>query len=102
MPATLKQIGFTREAFEAFLAGREEPAWLTTAREAAWKPFDELPLPSRSDEEWMRTDIRLFRLEKFAPPPLETTAAELPEHALMGGVKFAGTTASLDSRPVGT
>src|SRR5262249_3998760 len=88
------------EAFDEFLTSRQEPEWLTAARRNAWGTFQELPLPGRADEEWMRTDIRLFRLDKFAPPGSSTAVRQLPEHALMGGVKFAGTTAALDSRPV--
>ena len=68
MPSTLKQTSFTQETFDEFLAGRDEPDWLIENRRAAWQAFQELPLPSRADEEWMRTDIRLFRLDKFAPP----------------------------------
>ena len=28
---------------------------------AAWNKFQQMPLPARNEEEWMRTDIRLFR-----------------------------------------
>ncbi|HEY2827390.1 MAG TPA: Fe-S cluster assembly protein SufD, partial [Pirellulales bacterium] len=100
MPTTLKQSGITPESFEAFLATRNEPAWLTDSRRAAWQVFQDLPLPTRADEEWMRTDIRLFRLDKFSLPAATATETELPEHALMVGVQFAGVTAALNSRPV--
>ncbi|HZZ27404.1 MAG TPA: Fe-S cluster assembly protein SufD [Pirellulales bacterium] len=98
--STTVSTGITPEAFEAFLADRQEPAWLLEARRAAWQVFQDLPLPSRADEEWMRTDIRLFRLDKFNLPVATPTEGELPQHALMGGVHFAGVTAALDSRPV--
>jgi Fe-S cluster assembly protein SufD len=100
MPTTLKQPGITPESFEAFLAMRDEPAWLTESRRAAWQAFQDLPVPSRADEEWMRTDIRLFRLDKFSLPAAAAAETDLPEHALMGGVQFAGVTAALNSRPV--
>ena len=29
-------------------------------------------MPSRGDEEWMRTDIRLFRLDRFGFPTEST------------------------------
>ncbi len=60
--------GFTAEGFEAFLAERREPEWLAALRREAWAKFQELPLPDRSLEEWMRTDIRGFRLDRFELP----------------------------------
>src|SRR5262245_9116812 len=103
MPTTLKTTGFTQEAFDAFLASRDEPAWLSDARRAAWQTFQELPMPSRADEEWMRTDIRLFRLDKFNMPTgaaAEASADSLPPALLAHGVQLGGRTASLDSRAV--
>jgi Fe-S cluster assembly protein SufD len=93
--------GFTQETFEAFLASRQEPAWLTERRRAAWKLFEELPMPSRSDEEWMRTDIRLFRLDRFGFPATmtsATTSAEAADALLKHGVDLAGHTVAADSR----
>ncbi len=82
MATATKQTGFSQEAFEAFLAGREEPQWLTDGRRAAWQAFQDLPMPSRADEEWMRTDIRLFRLDRFhlplAPRPSSLAASAFP------------------------
>src|SRR4051795_7517583 len=103
MPTTLKQTGFTQETFEAFLASREEPAWLTEGRRAAWQAFQDMPLPSRADEEWMRTDIRLFRLDKFNMPVGQTgslSAESLPNALLAHGVNLGGKTASLNSQAV--
>ena len=91
--------GFTQEAFDAFLATRDEPVWLVERRRAAWRTFLELPLPSRRDEEWMRTDLRLFHLDRFGPPAESSRQAALPDHWLSQGVQLAGATASLDSRP---
>ncbi len=68
MTETILQSGFTPEAFEAFLASRREPAWLTLVRKEAWDAFEETPLPDRSLEEWRRTDLRLFRLGAFGLP----------------------------------
>ncbi len=99
--ATVTPTGFSKEAFESFLTDRKEPDWLTAARRAAWQVFEDLPMPSRADEEWMRTDIRLFRLDKFRlPTDLEHAApsAALPDTLLSHGVQLGGRTASLDSR----
>lgn len=111
MSTTLRS-SFTTDSFDAFLASRQEPAWLTDARRAAWRKFEELPLPSRRDEEWMRTDIRLLRLEQFGLPipagtaapgallsPLATQFPALPAGLLTEGVQLAGHTVALDSQP---
>lgn len=101
MTATLKQTGFTKEAFEAFLSGRQEPEWLLDLRRTAWQAFEELPMPSRSDEEWMRTDIRLFRLDRFALPveqPGTTSAADTSKALLAEGINLGGRTAAVDSQ----
>src|SRR5436305_9393890 len=93
--------GFTSAAFEAFLDSRNEPAWLKDQRRLAWRTCESMPMPNRSDEEWMRTDIRLFRLNQFAAPAAGPANELLPEDvepALMQGVTFAATTAAIDSR----
>ena len=102
MSSTAIQSGISQAAFDAFLAARDEPAWLREKRVAAWRRFGELPMPGRNDEEWMRTDIRLFKLERFSLPAGGGPEGELPGHALMEGVTFAGYTAALDSRPLAT
>jgi Fe-S cluster assembly protein SufD len=98
MSDTLTQTGFTPSAFEAFLARRDEPSWLTEMRRAAWRRFEELPFPTQRDEEWMRTDIRLFRLDRFAPPG-EASSEPSPAPLLTSGVELGGAAVSHDSRP---
>jgi Fe-S cluster assembly protein SufD len=90
---------FTNEAFEAFLGGRREPAWLRDLRASAWKTFTELPFPSQRDEEWMRTDIRLFRLDQFGFAPEGPAAVKLPDGLLTHQVELGGQTVALDSHP---
>jgi Fe-S cluster assembly protein SufD len=99
--STLVTSGFTSAAFEAFIAARHEPQWLGERRRAAWKLFEALPMPSRADEEWMRTDIRLLRLDRFGFPlePVVTLGAA-PEALLKQGVDLAGYTSASDSRLV--
>lgn len=60
--------GFTADALEAFLQGREEPAWLTDRRREAFQKFQAFPWPTLRDEEWRRTDLRGLKLQNFAPP----------------------------------
>ena len=68
MTASVAASGFTPRVVRAFLADRREPEWLIALRRQAWATFQEMPLPDRKQEEWMRTDIRGFRLEQFGSP----------------------------------
>ncbi len=65
VPAT---AGFTEEAFETFLRGRDDPQWLVDRRREAFARFQAFPRPSARDEEWRRTDIRALKLDDFSPP----------------------------------
>ncbi|MBX3434063.1 MAG: Fe-S cluster assembly protein SufD [Pirellulales bacterium] len=98
--ATLKTTGFTREAFDAWLASRDEPGWLADLRRDAWRRFESLPMPSRTDEEWMRTDVRLFRLDRYALPSDLPAGVVAPAAVLAAGVELGGHAVSLNSRPV--
>ena len=71
--------GFTEAAFEAFLKGRDEPAWLTQRRREAFARFRATPMPTLRDEEWRRTDIRGLRPDAFAPPAPHGPAAPARE-----------------------
>jgi Fe-S cluster assembly protein SufD len=58
---------FSREAVTALSQARQEPGWVLDQRLAALETFESLPMPSRSDEEWRRTDLRRLRLDRFSP-----------------------------------
>lgn len=94
------QLGFTQETFESFVHARNEPDWLTDMRRSAWRTFRELDWPSRRAEEWMRTDIRLFKLDRFSLPTALAESVEPPHAVLSEGVDLAGQAVSLDSQPV--
>jgi Fe-S cluster assembly protein SufD len=102
MSTAIASTGFTQQAFDAFLSARDEPSWLIKMRKDAWQRFSELPMPSSHDEEWMRTDIRLFKFDRFGLPiaKSESTAsvAELPHALLAEGVSLGGRDATLDSQ----
>ena len=102
MSTAIASTGFSQAAFDAFLAARDEPAWLTDMRRDAWRRFQELPMPSSKDEEWMRTDIRLFKLDRFSLPEQSSTRAtsgDLPDSLLAAGVELGGHVAASDSVP---
>jgi Fe-S cluster assembly protein SufD len=102
MSTAIASTGFSQEAFDAFLAARDEPAWLVSMRRTAWQRFQELPMPSVRDEEWMRTDIRLFKLDRFGLTDRLTAlpqSRELPHALLAAGVDLGGHAASINSQP---
>ena len=65
---TTAHAGFTEDAFEAFLKGRDEPGWLVDRRRQAFARFQAFAWPTSRDEEWRRTDIRAFKPAEFGPP----------------------------------
>ena len=105
MATAVVSTGFSQEAFDAFLAARDEPAWLTDMRREAWQRFQELPMPSVRDEEWMRTDIRLFKLDRFSLPghvamARRHRATALPHALLAAGVDLGGRAVSIEQPSV--
>jgi len=101
MPATIAPIGFAAANFDSFLQSRSEPGWLLDMRRSAWKEFESLPMPNRTDEEWMRTDLRLFHLDRFhIPTGVAEPAAPIPDALLTQGIELAGSTVAFDGRPV--
>ncbi len=69
MEASVKEAtkGFSRSAVEDLSRQRQEPDWVRQKRLEAWSAYEELPMPSRTDEEWRRTDIRRLPIEDVAP-----------------------------------
>lgn len=100
MMATMATTGFSQEAFEAFLAAREEPEWLTEMRQRYWQAFCEAAYPSQKDEEWMRTDLRLFKPDRYSIPTGEAGQDNSRPALLSKGIELAGSSVSFDGRPV--
>jgi Fe-S cluster assembly protein SufD len=95
---TVTSAGFTESAFEAFLESRDEPGWLVDARRAAWQQFRNLPWPARNDEEWSRTDIRMFKLDRFALSTDAVSDQTRPAGLLSDGVTLGGQVISVNGR----
>ncbi len=89
---------FSQAAFDAFLETRDEPDWLRAARRAAWGRFLDLPWPARSDEQWARTDIRAFKLDRFSWGVEPVSAEPLPPGLLNQGVALGGQVTAVDGR----
>lgn len=70
MPAnsTASLGALSAETFDAFLAGRQEPAWLLDARREAWAAFEAAGSP-----EWRRTNLKGLKLESLSPAEPEVT-----------------------------
>lgn len=94
---TPARAGFNSATFAAFLDARHEPTWLRGLRREAWEAFESRGWPDRRDEEWIRTDIRLFRADQFRLPGGPSSAATAPAAVLSAGVELSGSTTSLDS-----
>ncbi len=68
-------LGPSAEAVEALSASKGEPDWMRDKRRAAWQLSTALSMPSGSEEEWRRTDLRGFKWERYHPlPPLLSPA----------------------------
>ncbi len=70
-----------------------EPDWLRDRREAAFASFQKLPAPSRTDEEWRRTDVskldpsRYFEFEHVQAH--NTFATNLPKGVIVESLPVA-------------
>lgn len=53
----------SREGALALAAHAAEPQWMRDLRLSCWEIYAALPLPSRQDEEWRRTDLKWMQLE---------------------------------------
>jgi Fe-S cluster assembly protein SufD len=96
------QPTFTQDSFDAFLAARQEPTWVRDLRLEAWQKSQELSLPTRQQEEWMRTDVRLLRLDRFGYSGERAVGTPPPDALLSHGVDLAGRTVAIDSHVVTT
>ncbi len=69
MEASVKEVtkGFSRESVEDLSRQRQEPDWVREKRLEAWSAYESLPMPTRTDEEWRRTDIRRLPINDVAP-----------------------------------
>lgn len=90
MTNTLVSSPFNQETHDAFLKQFSGPAWFDELRQASWQRFQEMEWPARKNEEWMRTDYRAFKLDKYHPVTEVSTSEEPPTGMLAQGVLEAG------------
>ena len=82
---------FDQAGFDEFLDRRIDPVWITQARKDAWSAFESMGWPNPRDENWLRSDIRGFKLARYSPTN-ETqpqSVANAPVR-LLDGVDVAG------------
>ena len=60
-------MAFVSHAVEELGHLHDEPDWLRARRREAFELYERLPLPSRSEEEWRRTDLKGLDLAIFEP-----------------------------------
>jgi len=58
-------MSFTKRSVEELSDLHGEPDWLRAKRLAAFEAYERQSLPSRSEEEWRRTDLRGLDLDSF-------------------------------------
>ena len=89
MPEVESALPFTVDGFQQLLDRRGDPDWVVEARREAWAAFEAMEWPSRTSEEWMRTDLRLFHLDRFqldaGEEPPETPPSVLNQGVDVGG-----------------
>ena len=91
--------GMTRESVEQLSASKREPDWMLDLRLRAWQQFEALPMPSRQDEEWRRTDISKLKLDQlvpFTPASGPEVLSPLALNGTSGGLLTHQNSATLD------
>ena len=79
MTTATTQPGLNSLQFKSFLDRRVEPKWLIEKRKVAWDQFESMDWPSRKSEEWMRSDLRGFHIDRYAV--LESQGGEVGQAA---------------------
>ena len=85
LPPAAPVTPFDSAALERLLAGSREPGWAADLRRRALGRLEAQGLPDRRDENWMRTDLRLFRPQAWQPAPRDPR----PHDAGAGAADFA-------------
>jgi Fe-S cluster assembly protein SufD len=82
---------FDGAGFEQLLERRIDPVWITEARKEAWSAFESMEWPNPRDENWMRSDLRAFKLDRYQPID-ESVAQSVPGATirLLEGVDVGG------------
>ncbi len=77
---------FDRASLERLVGSTSEPEWVVEGRRAALERLESLGLPDRRDENWMRTDLRLFKPKAWGPRPAPAAGTAAPEGLLAAAI----------------
>src|SRR5512133_2462104 len=76
----VKTGAFSMEALKELSWAKNEPDWLRELRMEAWRAWEQIPMPSRKDEEWRRTDLSMLDLDAVRPySPLDTRVGRVED-----------------------
>lgn len=93
----ISRIGFSSEVFEQFLATRNEPAWITASRRAAFEQYQSLLQDDLDPEEFKRVDLRVFNAAKFRPAAAAVDSTAI-ETLLSDKTEFGGSIAHVNGQ----
>ncbi len=82
MSSATLPTAFNKAGFQSWLTQLSEPDWLLELRRGAWEQFENSKWPDRSQEEWMRSDLRPFKLDRYS---LAASSASSTVEAGVGG-----------------
>ena len=91
--------GFTREILELLVRGSSTPEWVAELRREAQSRLESLALPDRRDENWMRTDLRLFKPAGWSFRPAPAPGVAIPPGLLAAGETALAEDFEGDARP---
>lgn len=86
---------FNRNDFQTWLKQLDEPTWLIEARQRAWEQFEAAKWPDRGQEDWMRSDLRSFKLDRYSLPGTASTPSSVTQW-LIEGVELAASLETFD------
>ena len=87
-PPSPVQAGFDRAALDAIIAEQAAAGWVADRRREAFAALESLGLPDRRSENWMRTDLRMFKPAAWglaAKPAAEAVPEGLLAAAIAAG-----------------
>jgi Fe-S cluster assembly protein SufD len=100
-PTPTTATGFGSTAFEAFLASRNEPAWVTERRRLAFGLYQErLGLPL-NPEEWKRVDTRALQPNQFSIHAASDSHVVPLATVMASKAEFAGAVSHLNGGSAG-
>jgi Fe-S cluster assembly protein SufD len=98
------RAAFDAASLERILASGPVPPWANELRRTAFERLRSIGMPARRDENWMRTDLRMFRPEAWGPAAATSGAAPegLLAPAILSADLAAGAYADLEAAPATT